>query len=47
MPDQDTAEFLPAPERTSTALWAVLAGLVCAVAAGAAWWFWLRPLRRR
>ena len=44
MPDQDTAEFRLAPERTSTALWAVLAGLVCAVAAGAAWWFWLRPV---
>ena len=44
MPDQDTAEFRPAPERTSTALWAVLAGLVCAVAAGAAWWIWLRPV---
>lgn len=44
MPDQDTAEFRPAPERTSTALWAVLATLVCAVAAGAAWWCWLRSV---
>ena len=44
MPDQDTAEFRPAPERTSSTLWVVLATLVCAVAAGAAWWFWLRPV---
>ncbi len=44
MPDQDTAEFRPAPERTSAALWVLLAALVCTVAAGAAWWFWLRPV---
>ena len=36
MPDQDTAEFRHAPERTSPALWVLLAALVCAVAAGAA-----------
>lgn len=44
MPDQDTAEFRPAPERTSPALWVVLVTLVCTVAAGVAWWFWLRPV---
>ena len=44
MPDQDTAEFRPAPERTSPALWIGLITLACAVAAGAAWWFRLRPV---
>lgn len=43
MPDQDTAEFRPAPERASAAPWAAAAVLACAAAAGAAWWFWLRP----
>ena len=44
MPDQDTAEFRPAPVRTSSAPWVMAAVLACAVAAGAAWWFWLRPV---
>jgi hypothetical protein len=46
MPDQETAEFRPAPPRTSTSStrWIVAAVLACAVAAGAAWWFWLRPV---
>ncbi|MDP3166036.1 MAG: DUF3014 domain-containing protein [Hydrogenophaga sp.] len=43
MPDQETAEFRPAPERTSSKLWVAAGVLACAVAAGAAWWFWLRP----
>lgn len=43
MPDHDTAEFRPAPERTSSTPWVIAAGLACAVGAGAAWWFWLRP----
>jgi len=43
MPDQDTAEFRPAPERASAAPWVAAAVLACAAAAGAAWWFWLRP----
>lgn len=43
MPDHDTAEFRPAPERTSSTPWVLAAGLACAVGAGAAWWFWLRP----
>lgn len=44
MPDQEAAEFRPAPERTSFTPWVVAALLACAVAAGAAWWFWLRPV---
>jgi len=44
MPDQETAEFRPAPERTSSNPWVVAAVLACAVATGAAWWFWLRPV---
>lgn len=44
MPDQDTAEFRPAPARTSSAPWVMAAVLACVVAAGAAWWFWLRPV---
>ena len=44
MPDQDTAEFRPAPVRTSSAPWVMAAVVACAVAAGAAWWFWLRPV---
>ncbi|KRD56173.1 hypothetical protein ASE52_01105 [Acidovorax sp. Root275] len=43
MPDQETAEFRPVPERTSSTPWVFAAVLACAVAAGAAWWFWLRP----
>ena len=43
MPDHDTAEFRPAPERTSSTPWVLAAVLACAVGAGAAWWFWLRP----
>lgn len=43
MPDQETAEFRPAPERTSSTPWVAAGVLACAVAAGAAWWFWLRP----
>jgi len=42
MPDQETAEFRPAPERTSSTPWIIAAVLACAVAAAAAWWFWLR-----
>ncbi len=44
MPDQETAEFRPAPERTSSTPWIAAGVLACAVAAGAAWWFWLRPV---
>ncbi|UCU97956.1 DUF3014 domain-containing protein [Acidovorax radicis] len=44
MPDQDTAEFRPAPARTAPAPWLVAAVLACGVAAGAAWWFWWRPV---
>ena len=43
MPDQDTAKFRPAPTRASAAPWIIAAVLACAVAASAAWWFWLRP----
>lgn len=42
MPDQDDANFRPAPERASATPWVAAAVLACA-AAGAAWWFWLRP----
>ncbi|MBV7429104.1 MULTISPECIES: DUF3014 domain-containing protein [unclassified Acidovorax] len=42
MPDQETAEFRPAPERTSSPPWIIAAVLACAVAAAAAWWYWLR-----
>lgn len=45
MPDHDTAEFRPAPERASSTPWVIAAGLACAVGAGAAWWFWLRPVQ--
>lgn len=44
MPDHDTAEFRPAPERASSMPWIAAAVLACAAAAGAAWWFWLRPV---
>lgn len=44
MPDQETAEFRPAPERSSSATGVVAAVLACAIAAAAAWWFWLRPV---
>lgn len=43
MPGQETAEFRPAPERTSSTPCVAAGVLACAVAAGAAWWFWLRP----
>ena len=43
MPDQDTAEFRPTPSRTASTPWVIAAVLACGVAAGAAWWFWLRP----
>ena len=43
MPDHDTADFRPAPEPASAMPWMAAALLACAVAAGAAWWFWLRP----
>jgi len=43
MPDQEAAEFRPAPERTSSTAWVAAGVLACTVAAGAAWWFWLRP----
>lgn len=42
MPDQDTAEFRPAPQRATFMPWVIAAMLACAVAAGTAWWFWLR-----
>ena len=44
MPDHDTAEFRPAPERTTSAAWMAAAVFACAVGAGAVWWFWLRPV---
>lgn len=44
MPEHDTAEFRPAPERTSSTPWVLAAGLACAVGAGAAWWFWRPPV---
>lgn len=44
MPDNETAEFRPAPERASPTPWIIAAVLACAVGAGAAWWFWLRPV---
>lgn len=44
MPDNDTAEFRPAPPRASSTPWIIAAVLACAVGAGAAWWFWLRPV---
>ncbi|MFN7156486.1 MAG: DUF3014 domain-containing protein [Acidovorax sp.] len=44
MPDQEAAEFRPAPPRTSSTPWVIAAVLACAVAAGAAWWVWLRPV---
>lgn len=43
MPDNETAEFRPAPPRTAPSPWIIATGLACAVGAGAAWWFWLRP----
>lgn len=45
MPDQETAEFRPAPQRTSSTPWVIAAVLACALAATAAWWFWLRPVQ--
>ena len=44
MPDQEAAEFRPAPPRTSSTPWVIAAVLACAVAVGAAWWVWLRPV---
>ena len=44
MPDQDTAEFRPTPSRTASTPWVIAAVLACGIAAGAAWWFWLRPV---
>lgn len=44
MPDQETAEFRPAPERSYSTAWIVAAVLVCAGVAAAAGWFWLRPV---
>src|SRR3989344_2281990 len=44
MPDNETAEFRPAPPRASSTPWIIAAVLACAVGAGAAWWFWLRPV---
>lgn len=43
MPERDAAEFRPAPERAPFFPWVMAAVLACAVGAGAAWWFWLRP----
>ncbi|MBV7459356.1 MULTISPECIES: DUF3014 domain-containing protein [unclassified Acidovorax] len=44
MPENETAEFRPAPPRASSTPWIIAAVLACAVGAGAAWWFWLRPV---
>ena len=44
MPDHETAEFRPAPPRTSSTPWVIAVALAGAVAAAAAWWFWLRPV---
>ena len=44
MPDHETAEFRPAPPRTSSTSWVIAVALAGAVAAAAAWWFWLRPV---
>ena len=44
MPDHETAEFRPVPPRASSTPWIIAAVLACAVGAGAAWWFWLRPV---
>ena len=43
MPDHETPEFRPAPERASSTPRVIAAALACAVAAAAAWWYWLRP----
>ena len=43
MPDQETADFRPTPARESSKPWLLVAVLACAIAAGAAWWFWWRP----
>ena len=43
MPDHETPEFSPAPERASSTPRVIAAALACAVAAAAAWWYWLRP----
>ena len=42
MPEHDTAEFRPAPERTPVAAWMTAAVAVCAVVAAGGWWFWQR-----
>ena len=44
MPENETAEFRPAPPRASSTPWIIAAVLACAVGAGAAWWLWLRPV---
>ena len=44
MPENETAEFRPVPPRASSTPWIIAAVLACAVGAGAAWWFWLRPV---
>ena len=44
MPENETAEFRPAPPRASSTPWIIAAVLACAVGAGATWWFWLRPV---
>ncbi len=43
MPDHETPEFRPAPERASSIPRVIAAALACAVAAAAVWWYWLRP----
>ncbi len=43
MPDHETPEFRPAPERASSTPRVIAAALACAVAAAAVWWYWLRP----
>ncbi len=41
MPNHETAQFRPAPPRTSSTAWVIAVALTGAVAAAAAWWFWL------
>lgn len=44
MPEQESADFRPTPQRKAPTPWFIAAVLACALAAGAAWWFWLRPV---